>query len=356
MVPSSRLRADAVDLQWLERCQKLSATTKNQFCEQLLPYLQQIRDALSDLGDQEINAYIEPLLNKIKTSSEKKTKVVLFGPSGVGMPTILTQLIDLPYFSLPSGVLGACRGVVTNLCHSADNNLYADVSRINAEHRRLELAAIVPLYIDEHGVVKNISIEEHGNIKHSPAADLAEVKLRNYFPKLHRSKDSRKELWLFEDRIDELRPRLGGLVQIKRHKDEAAAFSNDIEKYIRPPLLSSDKATEWVFVTEVTLHVPAPLLENGLVLVDLLGSGSTSNIRPELADHALATATGVMAVVPMIGNHKSTFKTACRRLLKQDNSFTTVTVVVNKVDHVYDSKFGDDYPSIKAARTLLRRA
>ncbi|KAK1995640.1 hypothetical protein LX36DRAFT_713021 [Colletotrichum falcatum] len=122
-----------------------------------------------------------------------------------------------------------------------------------------------------------------------------------------------------------------------------AATAAEIREQLEPFIDSKDKdddtASHWPLVKVVRIFTRAPVLSNGLIIVDLAGHQDWDAARAAVASKYLKACSGIWIVAPInraVDNKtaKDLMSTSIKRQIKLDGSYSALTIICSKTDEM----------------------
>ncbi|XP_073677417.1 nuclear GTPase SLIP-GC-like [Garra rufa] len=217
-------------------------------------------------------------LDEIDKGNREKVTIGIFGKSGEGKTSLLNAILGKQYL-FPSGCLGACTAVVTQVeANLTDSNYTAEIKLFSKEEWKNELKNLFKHLKDDSDerdeAMFEIAVEKITAL-YGPDADQKTLEeLQN------------------DKKIDEI----GEILSKKISNSDPSEFSNNIASFIQHSESCSGD-WYWPLVKSVTITIPDcnELLEN-IVLLDLPGTGDCNKTRDDLWKSKLRECSSVWIV------------------------------------------------------------
>ncbi|KAF4627197.1 hypothetical protein G7Y89_g10955 [Cudoniella acicularis] len=228
-------------------------------------------------------ARIDRIKAIIARKKDFQVLVGFLGSTGSGKTTIVNALLGIPHL-LPCTTGRACTAVVVEVSYNKSSDplakFRAEVVYISKEEWSSELEQIF----------EDTNSEIAGREGENDEPDTERVervrqtldKLRAVYPHI-KSIESLRSTTTFDllnhNAVCEI---LGGTRSIEL--GSRSEFSQAIAKYVDSGNSSKKKFAQWPLVKLVKIYVKAPILENGITLVDLPGNSDSNAARSGVAD------------------------------------------------------------------------
>ncbi|CAG8981462.1 hypothetical protein HYALB_00003032 [Hymenoscyphus albidus] len=317
--------------------------TKEKAVKDALTYIEDLESLLGVSNDM---ASASKWLARIKEIRErcKKNKILigLLGVSGSGKSSLINALLgeeDL----MPGDDERACTAVVSEVSYQTNEDIEvayeARIQRISQDDWKAELTSL----FQDLRTNANIRDGEDGeeDLERNQRIQMAFGKVQSVYPFIESSKKLEKD-WdvaklMNHSSVKYILGKSLVLTSAKREK-----FSKMIKPYISSVLSKGDDGAmyaQWPLVKLVKVYVRSPLLQDGIVLVDLPGSMDTNAARGAIAAEYQKNLTINCIVAPI--QRAATDKPAqellgsvTQRTLQLDNKLPTESVcfIVTKID------------------------
>lgn len=305
-----------------------------------------IHHALRDLPTDENWRQVRSDLNDVlKQDSVTQCKVVVLGATGVGKSSVLNAVLDEGNLLPSSGTGDACTAVPIEI-HFNDDPKYPDLKAqvqyvTEAEWCDVIVQAKAEADADEDEDVSRSALQRLHTVyprlsdEDIIASSVGEILATNDSAKL-----------------------LGNCIDLQT-KDRVS-FYKDFKQQIGS--LKKPGYATWPMIDHARLYVRHPLLENGLVLVDIPGMFETNRARIENAAAYLRRCSAV-CIVAQAGrsssdaNQESLFSRALNQI-QFDQRLDSVLLVCTKSDEVVLEETAEELnvPETQELQTQLNRA
>ncbi|CAG8948939.1 hypothetical protein HYFRA_00002066 [Hymenoscyphus fraxineus] len=337
--------------------------TKEKAVKDALTY---IKDLESLLGVSNDVASASKWLARIKEIRErrKKNKILigLLGVSGSGKSSLINALLgeeDL----MPADDERACTAVVSEVSYQTNEDTEAayeaKIQRISQDDWKAELTSL----FQDLRTNANIRDGEDGeeDLERNQRIQMAFGKVQSVYPFIESLKKFEKD-WNVAKLMNHSSVKyiLGKSLVLTSAKREE--FSKMIKPYISSVLSKGDNGAmyaQWPLVKLVKVYVRSPLLQDGIVLVDLPGSMDTNAARGAIAAEYQKNLTINCIVAPI--QRAATDKPAqellgsvTQRTLQLDNKLSTESVcfIVTKTDSSLKvDRYIRDHPKVQEMLT-----
>ncbi len=239
-----------------------------------LALLQDIKKALFGAKDNaEVAKWVNNITKIESQASRERTVIGVMGNTGSGKSSVINAVLDEEML-VPTNCMRACTAVVTEISYNDSDDpqkaYRADVEFISEAAWSKELTALYSDLFDAEGRL----VSDHSN--EDSDAGIAYAKIRAVYPNLTKNELATGRLTVAELCKDpSVQKVLGTSVTIT--EPEAKQFGESLKKYIDSKEKSPGRKKDsedlfefWPLINVVRLYVRSPILENGLVLVDLV--------------------------------------------------------------------------------------
>ena len=239
-----------------------------------LALLQDIKKALFGAKDNpEVAKWVNNITKIESHASRERTVIGVMGNTGSGKSSVINAVLDEEML-VPTNCMRACTAVPTEISYNDSEDpqqaYRADVEFISEAAWSKELTALYSDLFDTEGRL----VSDHSN--EDSDAGVAYAKIRAVYPNLTKNELATGRLTVAELCKDaSVQNVLGTSVTIV--EPEAKQFGDSLKKYIDSKEKSPGRKKDsedlfefWPLIKVVRLYVRSPILENGLVLVDLV--------------------------------------------------------------------------------------
>ncbi|KAK5102450.1 hypothetical protein LTR70_000306 [Exophiala xenobiotica] len=289
--------------------------------------MQQIEAHINDIKHGQ--AYIKLKLHPVLTADlervgsldlSKECRILVIGQTGAGKSRSITALLDEDRL-LPTGGNGqACTAAPIEV-HYNDNDDWAYI----AEYKYMTCAELR----EDFDIVQS-AFSDDGVDKEADAGPI--TRFKTLYPDLT---DHQLKTITFEDVLasNEVREKLGESPR-KRYNNKAQFYA----ELSQTAATTTNGSSTWALLDMVRLYVKHPLLENGLVLVDVPGVGDDNATRNERATKYIQDCSAVCIMAECIrATSNSTFRGLIKRALRQvqfSDRLACTVLVCTKADDV----------------------
>lgn len=260
------------------------------------------------------------LLETSKQTPDTQSKVVVLGASGVGKSSVLNALLGEANI-LPSSAVGdACTAVPIEIHYNDDPqciDVKAEIQYVTeAVWRKVIQEAKIEADVDED----DYSDRGQGALKRMNLV----YSLQDY-EILTKSVDDIIAMNNSNQLLDKC---------VTLQADNRIDFNRDFKQQIGS--IKKPGSATWPMIDHVRLYVRHPLLQNGLVLVDIPGMFETNQARVENADNYLQKCSAVMIMTPAARSNsdaaQDSLASRALRKVQFDQRLDSVLYVCTKSD------------------------
>ena len=280
------------------------------------------------------NFFLEELLER-RTQQGAQVFIGVLGSTGSGKSSLINAVLDRSV--VPSSCFRACTSCVVevrwNESAAAADKYSADIQYVTQVQWASELRILI------RDVMNGFEIDELGDDISTTKA--AEDKLHVLYPGLDAKSLRGMTIEHALDHLNKLRDLSSLLGQtIKIRESSAQAFSQQVNEIVSSAG-TDDQTVCWPLVEVVKVFSSAPILQNGLVLVDLPGQGDYNTARARIAEQYIGKLDRIWIVSEI---KRAVDESVARHLLGQnlqthllmanmyDESF--ITVIVTHTDNI----------------------
>ncbi|KAB5570663.1 hypothetical protein GE09DRAFT_715764 [Coniochaeta sp. 2T2.1] len=285
-------------------------------------------------------------LNKLqKQTIPKQTVVGVFGNTGAGKSSLINAVLGEDSL-VPTSGMRACTAVVTELSWDENEDprrkYIAEVQFITADDWAAELRVI----IDD---VPLAGVQAETFLPSSdPEVAAAMAKISAVYPDLDHN-----VLKQGAGAIDQLvgYPSVKELLGVTNHlyADSAQALHAQLNPFIdsRQNGKSTSSMSTWPLIKVVRIFTRSPVLENGLVLVDLPGLQDSNAARCAVAENYKEKCSGYWIVAPITRgvddkSAQALMGESFKRQLQMDGGISNVTIIYTKTDDITVTEIAKD--------------
>ncbi|KAJ7600674.1 hypothetical protein C8J56DRAFT_910947 [Mycena floridula] len=270
-----------------------------------------------------------------------QTVIALTGATGSGKSSLINALLEKNL--VPTSGTNACTSVVITATYHDKDTIDAEISFLSVEDWKAEVSVLLGDLEGEDGSKKLPS-----DLKSE--SGIAWNKISAAYP----SKDFNEIILMSVDEIldiDEgIRQALGTSRLVSHPSTESRGFLKAIVEYIAPPpgrkKQSPKAAAWWPLIRQVNIRYRSPVLSNGVVIVDLPGTGDANLARSNIAQEYMKRCNYVWVVAPVT---RAVDEQAAREILNarlatelaMDGNFDSkkISFIVTKCDDILPSEY-----------------
>lgn len=283
-----------------------------------------------------------------RQKTESHTKIGFVGSTGSGKSSIINALIGEAKL-VPTSCWRACTAVAIEIAynHSTRNPYRGEVRFITKQDWEAELEMLSSDLPENGGTISQDSDSR------STEASIALAKIAVVCPDINTSRISKSTVRKLMKHPNVVN-RLGTTVAFTA--DTAEEFSGILEKYVDSNNLdeendiqpeatksgdasNSQEAALWPIVESFRLFTKAPILRDGVSLLDLPGVHDSNRARAQVARDKLKTCSHLFIVTPMTRavDDKSAndlLSDSFKRQMKLDGTYDTATIIASQSDSI----------------------
>ncbi|KAK3940378.1 Dynamin family-domain-containing protein [Diplogelasinospora grovesii] len=323
-----------------------------------------IKSALAEAKDNaEIASWIKSI-SKLQGKARPTPCIVgVVGSTGAGKSSVLNAVLDEECL-VPTNCMRACTAVITEIAYNSweeDTNKYrAEIHFISSEEWRDELQVLLQDLFDPQGRLEG----DHANP--DSEAGIAYSKIRAVYPSITRAHLMESKVTangLTED------PSVRSMLGTTKHISalDAKSLLDQLRQFIDSKEKARDNNREheamefWPLIKVVKIFVRTPLLESGLVLVDLPGVQDANAARSAVAAKYIERCTGLWVVAPITRavddkSAQNLMGPSFKRQLQLDGTFANVTVICSKTDDIRVKEAIENLPEGKQIHQIRKEA
>ncbi|KAL1796404.1 hypothetical protein ACET3X_004944 [Alternaria dauci] len=330
-----------------------------------------------DLDRNTIHATLKEISERIASCTEKKSgldrelehvaktaamleqverapaiKVALIGNQGAGKSLLINALFDCTGLSLTGAKGFACTSSIVKYAYGPGDKFSAEVQFLNAKKREEMVDEHIRSYMDYHNDLEDSEDEGHPRTRSSKQDEVDRKRKKtaeDFFSTIFGSRDDFLTAWSSSPVNT---PEFKSLCQLKCkeamqdqdiNSNSIAMFSKNTPKELLDvikPFLSDveGQICLWPIVDHVTIRLNHPLLQNGLEIIDLPGSGDINMSRARHADEIKDSVDVeiILGDTVRIGTDEMVISTARAGVLNHGAS--KVKVVATKIDSISDDQ------------------
>ncbi|GKT47805.1 nuclear GTPase SLIP-GC [Colletotrichum spaethianum] len=311
-----------------------------QFTQQILPLLddlelvcekicssRKLQPALRDAASHWIRQ-----IHDIREEAERrgKTLVGVLGNTGDGKSSTINAVLEEESL-LPTNCMRACTAVATELSYNHDedqeNPYRAEVEFISRDEWVREVTILLKDLASDGGVATD---------DQDPNSDAAraKAKIQAVYPSMNF-----KVLMASTSAQLADHPNVRQLLGTTKTMKAPTAFEirEQVEPYVDSKNKDDDTAAHWPLVKAVRIFTKAPVLSNGVTIVDLPGHQDWDAARAAVASQYMKACSGIWIVAPInraVDNKtaKDLMSNSIKRQLKLDGSYSALTIICSKTD------------------------
>ncbi|KAJ9627575.1 hypothetical protein H2204_009614 [Knufia peltigerae] len=305
--------------------------------------LNNIQHVLRERPNEEVNQWIQALEKVQSQAVRSRTVVGVVGATGAGKSSVINAMLDEERL-VPTNCMRACTAVVTEISYNYDESIpyRAEIEFISREDWNKMLKVLFQDLLDGSGQVSRECINEDSE------SGIAYAQVKAVYPKL--TKDEMAKVPIERLMAHENVKCLGTIR--KAEAFDASDFYKQLQNYVDSKEKGSarkdngekgnPKAREmefWPLIRVVRLHVKAPALATGAVIVDLPGVHDSNQARAAVAQGYMKQCTGLWIVAPITRavddkSAKNLLGDSFKRQLKMDGGYNSVTFICSKTDDI----------------------
>ncbi|KAK3692105.1 hypothetical protein B0T22DRAFT_435429 [Podospora appendiculata] len=344
---------DLMKLDFLQRLKKESSSDKLEAgTEAGLQILEDIKTALVDAKEiAEVAGWIQRIDDLEAKACNRRTVVALWAARGPAKCLV------------PTSGMRACTAVITEIQYNesrAENEKYrAEFYFIGAEDWKKELRILFDDVLSSDGHLGADILNSDTDI------GVAYSKIRAVYPNIARD-DLLKGQFTTQDLVED--PSVSdilGCVQLISART-AQDFSEQLQKFIDLKEKTRGRTKEpetmeyWPLIKVVRVFVRSPVLESGLVLVDLPRIHDSNAARSAVASKYIEIFSGLWVIAPITRavddkTAQNLLGGSFRRQLQFDGMYSSVTVICSKTDDLSATEALKALPEDAKAHELDQR-
>ncbi|KAH8889321.1 hypothetical protein GQ53DRAFT_825631 [Thozetella sp. PMI_491] len=307
-----------------------------------LRLLQDIKTTLSSAKDNvEVSRWIKNIEDVEELVERKRVVVGVRGSTGAGKSSVINALLDEESL-VPTNCMRACTAVITEIAYNnspaPEDRYRAEIEFITEKEWRDELTILFSDLFgsQDRGLSTDLASEDS-------EAGIAYAKLRAVYPEL-----TKRDILDRSEKMDLATTPAVAAVLGTTHFFGAPTpgmFTKLMHKFIDSKETTSSRIESaatmelWPLIKVVKVYVKHPVLETGLVIVDLPGVHDSNAARSKVASKYQEQCTGTWVVAPI--TRAVDDKTAhelmgdsFRRQMQLDGGFADITMICSKTDHI----------------------
>ena len=265
------------------------------------------------------------------------------GATGAGKSSVINAMLDEERL-VPTNCMRACTAVVTEISYNYDNSIpyRAEIEFISREDWLKMLTVLFQDLLDGSGQVSRECTNEDSE------CGIAYAQVKAVYPKLTKEEIENVpiEHLMAHDNVK----CLGTTRNVEAH--EASDFYKKLQNYVdskeKAGVRKDNEQKEkrkpremefWPLIRVVRIHVIAPALATGAVIVDLPGVHDSNQARAAVAQGYMKQCTGLWIVAPITRavddkSAKNLLGDSFKRQLKMDGGYSSVTFICSKTDDI----------------------
>ncbi|KAK4218122.1 hypothetical protein QBC37DRAFT_446731 [Rhypophila decipiens] len=284
-----------------------------------------------------VASFLKSIDNVKASYSSRKPIIGVVGSTGAGKSSLINALLDHESL-VPTNCMRACTAVITEIQYNhstnEDEKYRAEVEFIKAA----EWGKEIRILLDDISSAGTTNIDINGE---SPVA-VAYSKLRTLYPDISKDdllkgKHTAQSL-AHDPSVAQL---LGSTAKVSASTTEE--FEKCLQKYIDAKKSEDDtdekdeSVAHWPLVKVVRIFVKVPVLDTGLVIVDLPGTQDSNAARSAVAAKYIEKCTGLWVIARIVRatDDKIAQKLmgqSFRRQMQIDGTFSAVTFICSQSD------------------------
>lgn len=302
-----------------------------------------IQRTLQAQPSQDATQWLQALEKVHKQAVRSKTVIGVVGATGAGKSSVINAMLDEERL-VPTNCMRACTAVVTEISYNYEDGApyKAQIEFISRDDWQKMLKVMFQDLIDGSGQVSHECTNEDSE------SGIAYAQVKAVYPKLTKEEMEKVpiERLMEHDNV----ACLGTTRTIEA--DDALVFYKKLQQYVDSKEKNSalkEKGEKekkkpwemefWPLIRVVRLHVKAPALATGAVIVDLPGVHDSNQARAAVAQGYMKQCTGLWIVAPITRavddkSAKNLLGDSFKRQLKMDGGYNAVTFICSKTDDI----------------------
>ena len=305
--------------------------------------LNSIQETLEQQPGQDASQWLQAVTNVQKQAIRSKTVIGVVGATGAGKSSVINAMLDEERL-VPTNCMRACTAVVTEISYNfEDDEPYkAVVEFISREDWHKMLKVLFQDLFDGSGQVSRECSNEDSE------SGIAYAQIKAVYPKL--TKEDMEHTTIEKLMEHSNVACLGTSRDIT--SDDSIEFYKQLQRYVDSKEKSGGKKEKgdkekkkpremeyWPLIRVVRIHIKAPALATGAVIVDLPGVHDSNQARAAVAQSYMKQCTGLWIVAPITRavddkSAKNLLGDTFKRQLKMDGGFNSVTFICSKTDDI----------------------
>ncbi|KAJ7600677.1 P-loop containing nucleoside triphosphate hydrolase protein [Mycena floridula] len=257
-------------------------------CEEILKGIELLPDRLHAWNDG---------FESLKKVQVPNIKIGILGATGAGKSTLVNALLQMNI--LPTSGHRACTSAITVVTHHKKDTIVASITFLTEEEWSNEIKLSLDDCESESDGVRQIP-----KINSSSSLEVAESwqKIRDVYPRENFNTLAKMTVQELISSDENIRQVLGTTKVVSCATVEE--FSKEIVKYIGPKKKDRRKGIVqepvfWPLICQVKIECRSPILETGVVLIDLPGTSDTNAVRNNIAETFMKKCDFLWVVSPM---------------------------------------------------------